>query len=344
MASMDIFRSDAFSLVALTLALEATPYVPQRLGQLNLFTPKPVTTTSIQIEDRAGKLSLIQTSIRGQPLEQMAETKRKIRNFSTVRLAKGDKLTADQIQNLRAFGTESELASVQAEVARKMVGPGGLREQVDLTHENMRLGAVQGILKDADGSTITNFFTEFGVVQPDEVDFDLSAASPASGVVREKCNGIVRAMMKAAAGAWTPSTMVHALCGDAFWDRLTAHKEVRETYLNTQQAADLREGNAYETFRYGGIVWENYRGTDDGTTMGVHTDKAVFFPVGAPGVFEVAFAPGETFDTVNTPGKPFYAMTLPDLKRNAYVDLEIYSYPLFYCTRPLMLQRAKRAA
>jgi hypothetical protein len=30
-------------------------------------------------------------------------------------------------------------------------------------------------------------------------------------------------------------------------------------------------------------------------------------------------------------------------ERNAWVKVEVYSYPLFICTRPEMLQRAKRA-
>jgi len=36
------------------------------------------------------------------------------------------------------------------------------------------LGAVQGILLDADGDTIFNYFTEFGVAQPTELVFNFS--------------------------------------------------------------------------------------------------------------------------------------------------------------------------
>jgi len=47
-------------------------------------------------------------------------------------------------------------------------------------------------------------------------------------------------------------------------------------------------------------------------------------------------------DFVNTLGQPFYALQVPDLSRNAFVDVEVYSYPLPICTRPEMLQSAKR--
>ena len=182
------------------------------------------------------------------------------------------------------------------------------------------------------------------IQQAAEINFDLAAAAPASGAVRKLCQQVIRQMMKAANGGWIPGrTYVHALCGDAFWDDLTANAEVRQTYLSTQEAKELRGGLAYESFSYGGIVWENYRGTDDGSTVAINADKAKFFPVNS-NAFEVAWSPAKTFDYVNTPGQPVYGMVLPDDKRNSFVDLEVYSYPLFMCVRPAMLQRAKRTA
>lgn len=341
MATLDIFKQDAFKLTSMLQAIREVDYLPQRLGDMGIFTPNPVRTETVAIEKRGETLALIQTSERGAPLDQRNTEKRDIRDFRTVRIAKGDRITASELANIRAFGTESELMQVQVEVMRRLSGPAGLESQVELTLENMRLGAIQGIVKDADGSTIRNWFTEFGVEQPAEIDFDLDAASPASGVVRKKCNQVVRAMMKAAKGVWVPGTRVHALCGDAFWDDLTAHSEIRETYLNQQEASDLRTGNAYQTFNYGGITFENYRGTDD-DTVGIDTDKAKFFPVNAPGAFMEVFSPGEKFENIGQLGERLYPMIVPDRDRDMWADIEVYSYPLHVCTRPLMLQRAKR--
>jgi hypothetical protein len=342
MATLDIFKQDAFKLQSMLRAIDAVDYQPQRLGELGIFTPNPVRTETVSIEKRDGTLSLIQTSARGAPIKQRTTEKRNIRDFRTVRIAESDTIMASELANIRAFGTESELMQVQAEVARRLMGPVGLESKVELTLENMRLGAIHGIVKDADGSTIYDWFDELGVSQATEIDFDLDNTSPASGAVRKKCNEVVRAMMKAAKGVWTPGTRVHALCGDAFWDDLTAHSEVRQTYLNTQEAADLRSGNAYETFNYGGITFENYRGTDDGTTVAVHTDKARFFPVNAPGAFLEVFSPGEQFAHIGQLGERLYPLIVPDRDRDMYADIEVYSYPLHVCTRPLMLQRAKR--
>lgn len=342
MATLDIFKSDAFSLQSMLQAIESNDYLPQRLGGMGIFTPNPVRTHAVSIESRDGVLSLIPTSERGAPLAQRTTEKRKIRDFRTLRIAKGDRITASELANVRAFGTESELVQVQAEIARRLSGPVGLESQVEMTLENMRLGAIQGIVKDADGSTLYDWFSEFGVTAATEIDFDLDNASPASGALRKKCTQVVRAMAQASKGVWMAGSGVHALCGDAFWDDLTAHPEVRATYLNYQAAAELRNGNAYEMFNFGGITWENYRGTDDGTTVAIGTDKAKFFPVNAPGAFLEVFSPGEQFEHIGQLGRRMYPMIVPDTKRDMYADIEVYSYPLHVCTRPAMLQSARR--
>ncbi|SFE88707.1 major capsid protein [Paracidovorax wautersii] len=335
MASMDIFNGSAFRATTLTTAINRRPFVPSFLGSLNIFTPKPVRTVTVALEQKNGKLSLIQTSERGAPLEQADSEKRDIRDFRTVRVAKGDTLHAYEIESIRDFGTESELMQVQKEVAARLAR---LDDDLQLTHENMMLGAIQGIVLDADGSVIRNWYNEFGIAQPAEIDFELDDAATD---VRGKCQQVVRSMQRAAKGSWLPGTQAQALAGDDFYDKLISHPHVRDTYLNQQAAAELREGRAFESFRFGGITFNNYRGTDDNTTVAIAPDKAKFYPVGGKDVFEVAQSPGETFDFVNTPGQRTYAMLVPDRDRNAWVKPEVYSYPLYICTTPGMLQRAK---
>jgi cobalamin biosynthesis Mg chelatase CobN len=73
-------------------------------------------------------------------------------------------------------------------------------------------------------------------------------------------------------GLATRAIALRAECGSAFFADLVAHKEVRETYLNTAAAADLRSRIADEV-SFGGITFRRYRG---GTGFGVATDKAMF--------------------------------------------------------------------
>ncbi|TIN15684.1 MAG: major capsid protein, partial [Mesorhizobium sp.] len=85
----------------------------------------------------------------------------------------------------------------------------------------------------------------------------------------------------------------------------------------------------------------NAKGKD---SLGVQSKRCKFFPVNAPGVFQEAFAPGESWDWANTLGRPLYSLMIRDEKRNFWVRPEVYSYPLYICTRPEMLLRAKEAA
>jgi len=338
MATLDVFKADAFSMMSMLAAIENIDYRPQFLGSLNLFDAEPQTTEVVSIESRDNELALIPVSPRAAPLTELSADKRKVRNFSTYRIAKGSTVDAHEVQNIRAFGSTSELEQVQDIVARRLAR---ITNDIELTWEHMRLGAVQGLFLDADGSTLVNFFTAFGVSQPPIVGFDfgsLGASEVRSLIERE----IVRPMIRAAKGAFTQGSRIIALVGDQFWDEFINHDAVRLTYLNYAAAAALREPTVFNTFSFAGVDWINYRGTDDNSTVAIATDEAKFFPANAPGLFQVAWAPAEFIGDENRIGRPMTPLMLTDPSgRNAFARVEVYSYPLYMCTRPQVLYRAR---
>jgi hypothetical protein len=337
MASMDIFNNSAFSMTSLTGAVSKVDFKPQLLGSLGIFDPMPVRTRTVFVDRREGKLTLIGTSAVGAPPKELQVDPRNAVPLKTTRLAEGFTLYAEEIQGIRAFGSESEFAQVQAEYLKRMAS---VRDDMDLTHEFHRLGALQGLLLDADGtSVIYNYFTEFGVTEAPAIDFDLGNASPASGAIRLKTAALIRSMARSAKGAFTPGTSIHALAGDGFYDALVTNPEVEKTYQNWAAAADLRQDRTWQAFTYGGITWHNYRGTDDNSTVAIASDEAKFFPVGAKDVFKKAMAPAEFGPYVNTLGQDTYAMNIPDRDRQAWTRGELYSYPLYFCQRPDVLRK-----
>ena len=336
MAMLDIFRNRAFSTTSLTNALNKVPFVPSGIGALNLFAPVPVRTKTIAVEALQGKLTIIKTSPRGAPRQERVNEKRNILDLRTTRLYAGDRIMADELQDVRAFGSETELMQVQTEVARRLSGPTGLMTSIEATWELHRLGAIQGKLLDSDGSVIYNYFTQFGITEPAAIDFDLAAKT--EGTLRPLCSDVVRAVSRAAQGMFRPGAKIYAACGDDFWDALLEHPDVKQTYLNWAAAADLRRETAWSSMTFGGIEWSNYRGTDDGSTIAIPAGECRFF-TDAPGVFQVAWSPAETMGWVNTPGQPVYARTIPDRDRDEWVDIEVMSYPLFLCTMPETLQK-----
>lgn len=337
MAHMDIFNNDAFSLVSMTEGVERLPTVPHFLGSLGLFDSRGVETNIVSIENKAGTLKLIQTTQRGTQPPSRTTGKRALRNFNVPRIAEFDQLFAAEIQGIRAFGTDSELETVVTKIAQKQAD---LLVDVAATLEYHRLGAIQGILLDADGSTLYDYFSEFGISQPAEIDFDLDNAAPARGALMAKVKQVKRAIIRAL-GQAAPGIKVIGLCGDTFFDQLTSHTEVEKSYLNWQAAETLRDGEVFSTFRWGEVDWINYQGTDDNSTVAIGTDKVKFVVKGVPGLFRRFNGPGETFETVNTIGRDLYSMLVRDKDRNMWVQPEVYAYPLHICTRPEVLLRGR---
>lgn len=342
---IDIFNSDAFSALTLSQGVQRNPYQPSALGALGIFDPNPIRTTAVSVEERTGVLKLIGFSERGAEGTQRTTEKRKMRYFDVPRLMHSDTIHTYELQNIREFpeGPTGQIVTVpmqlEREVARRLGGPTGLLASIEYTKEFLRLAAVQGLVLDPkDGSVLFNWFDEFGITQATEVAFNLSAGTLNS--LRPICNGIKRSMARKAQGAFTNSTRIYALCGDTFYDLLVNHPDVVKTFLNFEDARQIRDaafGDAFNACEYDKIVWVNYRGSDDNTTVKIPDDKVKFFPVNAPGIFQEVMAPGESAEFINQPGQPVYVLPIPDRDRRMWWKMEAYSYPLYLCTRPEVL-------
>ena len=341
MLNFDVFNNDIFTAISMSKAVDKMDYVPSLLGSIpGLFVPEPVRTKSIWIEERATGFAILQTSPRGAAPGQVGGDKRKARAFNTVRIAQASRVEAEELQSIRAFGSDTELKQLAVEVARRQFK---IKQNFDLTWENLRMGAIMGVVKDADGSTIYDWSAEFGQSQPVEIDFDLDNATPAEGALKKKCAAIVRSITKGLKGTGVAQRIV-AIVGDAFWDDLVNHPEVVRTYANWEAAVALRGDLSQpwaQPFRFGGIDFINYRGTDDGSTLSVGADKAKFFPVGA-GIFRWAMSPAEGFEFANTLGQDTYSRIVLDKDRQWWADIEMYGYPLPVCTMPGALASARR--
>jgi hypothetical protein len=330
MADIAIFEEQAFSVSSLTHAINEQAYLPGRISSLGLFQEEGVTTLTVQIEKDGDTLALVPAGERGTSGLVVGASKRDLIPFNTVHLPERFTIRADEVQGIRAFGEQTELQAVQDVVNARLAKA---RRQLDATHEFQRAGALNGLILDADGQRVLlNIYDRFGV-QRQELSMGLNAADTE---VRVKC-GDALDMQEDALGS-TTSSGSRAFCGKTFWNKLVAHKSVKETYLNSVQAAALR-GDARDSFEFGGIVWERYRGKVGGVAY-VPDDEARLAPEGVPDLFISAFAPADYMETVNTLGIPYYSRieTLPFGKG---VAGEAQSNPLHLCTRPRALIRLK---
>jgi len=328
MALLDVFTADGFSLQALTHAVNEAPYVPGRIGDMGLFDEKGVRTTTISVEKLADTISIIPSTLRGSAPTQHTNTMRNLYNLSTTRIALQDNIMADEISNVRAFGSESELQSLIAEVNSRTAL---MRQKIEATLEYHRIGALKGKVLDSDGATeIYNLFTIFNVSQQSTQFYTLGTTTTD---VRGKCSTTIRTIEDALGG--TPYSGVHAFCGSDFFDALVSHTLVRDTFLYSQ-GSQLREQTARRSLFFGGITFEEYRSGISSPTF-IAADQAVAFPTGAPNVFSQIYSPADYASTVSTVGLPVYAKTFPDPEGDRYQKVEVQTNAITLCTRPRVL-------
>lgn len=339
MLMTDVFNADAFKEVELVEAIEKMDFQPSLLLDMGIFEPQPSRTTFIALEKKEGTNQLIPVSERGAPLTEAERIRRDIRNVQTHRLAKASTVYATEVQDIRAFGSTTELMQVQDLVAERMMSVDG---DISLTEEHMALGAVQGIVVDNDGTTVlNNWFTFWGITPATPITFNFAAATVAQ--VKADVKKVKRHVVDNAKGLAV--TEVIALCGDAFFDALVGHEAYTGNSINPIEAQRLMDeyGVAYNTVAFGGITWINYRGSQSESAVSIPTDEVRFFPR-ARGLFKHGMGCAEFGEFVNTPGKRRYAISIPDRDRNAWMKTELYTYPLFYCTRPEVLLSGTRLA
>lgn len=324
---LDVFNNSAFSTVSLTAAIAKAPYAPSRVGSMGLFAQKGITTLDAAIEEENGKLSIIQTSARGTHVNQWSGNGRKVRSFRVPHVQLDAAVMAADVIGVRAFGSEDQVEAVQGVVAGKLAA---LRQQHEVTHEYHRIGAVKGIVLDADGSEVYNWFDEFGITQ-DVVNFDFSDAGLS---IKSKSLDIWR-LIEDALGA-TVFTGVHCFCGNAFFDNLVTHPDVKAAFDRWQDGQFLREGQTQRKgFMFADITWENYRGAV-GATKFVDDNEAHFFPTGVLGLFDHVMAPADFIEAVGTKGQLIYVKQ-ERMKFDQGVELHSQSNPLLICTRPKTL-------
>jgi hypothetical protein len=322
MADIALLNDEAFSLSSLTASINDAPFVPGRIATLGLFAEEGVTTTTVQIERDGETLALVESKPRGGAGQIVVGTKRQLIPFNTVHLPERATIFADEIQNLRAFGSETELEAIQSLIDKRL---GKMRRQLDATHEFHRIGAIKGQVLDADGkSVIVDLFDRFGLKQQ-----VLAMKLGADGSFRQKIQDLLD-MIEDSLGS-LPFSGVRVFCGRSFWRTLIDLDDIRQTYVATQMAASLR-GDPRDTIDFGGVTWERYRGRVGGAGY-IADDEAYAVPEGVPDLFITRFAPADYMEAVNTNGLPYYAKQ-ENLRFDKGTEIEAQSNPIHLCTRP----------
>lgn len=295
-----------------------------------LFEVKGVKTTTVSLDIRKGRIVLIGDSERNTAPESLAGrgAKREWKHLSCAHLAQMDTLAPEDLQDVRAFGS-TEPISVAEVYNDKMQQ---LKDNMTATMEFHRLGAIKGVVLDANGTTVLHdIFNTFGVTKKKmDISFPKTAADDANPILTSILNA--KRHVEAAMGG-TPFSHIECIIGSDAYDMLTSHKLVREYFERWLSNRENFGDNDYRKrgFPYGGLTFVERSDVVGGKTM-VDAKKGHVYPVG-PGIFKQYHAPADWMETVNTMGLEYYARM--DLKEKGRgIDIEVQSNPLTLCTFP----------
>lgn len=329
------FSATGFDLISMTQAINRVPDGARMIGRTDraglYANSHGIATTTIEVEEMNGVLNLVTSKPRGGVADKNTTGKRKVRNFRVPHFPIEDVIRPEEVQDVRMFGSDNQAETAANVMARKLAE---MRRKLDLTKEWLRFASLKGILLDSDGSTLYNFFTEFGLSQQTQ-SFELDQSTTD---VNEQCRIATRYIDTHLLGDVLTGYM--AYCSPTFYDAFIKHSSVKDAFKYFQNTNQTLDANLRGRFNFGGIVWEEVASsTTDSAGVArkfVTDDKAILFPLGTNECFEEVYAPADFMETANTIGIPYYAKQEP-LPFNRGVNVHAQMNVLPICKRPDVL-------
>ena len=328
------FDAGGYSLAEMTQAINILPDLYTRLGQIGLFRFESVSQRAIVIEQREGVLSLLPSVPLGAPATVGTREARSMRSFALPWIPHDDVILPGDIQGRPALGV-SDAADPLVEVMNRTLTL--MRRKHAQTREYMEMNALRGVVKDGAGTTLYNYFSEFGLEQI-SIDFTLGTATTS---VQTKVRTTLRAIEDNLLGE-TMST-AHALVSSEFFDKLISHPKTEEAYkfFSATGGQPLRE-DMRRAFPFAGILFEEYNRSVTLSTGGaerlIPAGEGIAFPLGTFDTFTTYGGPANLLETANTLGLPLYARQHLD-EKGRWIDLMTDASILPVNKRPRMAIR-----
>jgi len=305
----DIYR-DYFNRENLMASIVKSPYIPGRLAEY--FETIPLTSTTLALESQpANGASILAGVSRGTPSKIETLEKRNVYTFEVSHHRTDGSVYADEVLNARSAGASG---SAEIIIQRRDMLMARMRRDIDLTHESLRMACL---------ITPTNGFGTVPASQ--QIAFNTDATKTRAEIFTKIVSPIETAL------DGIPFYGIRALCSDAMWAKLIENAAIKATWLNYQQAMNLRNDPREQVF-FGGVTFERYRGTG---TVAITSGSLIAFPEGVPQMFIQAFAPADTMDSVGAGalGTPYWPQArLSQDNRRWFMELQ--TSPAMVCTRP----------
>lgn len=328
---MPLSNENVFGTKALTKAINKLPVTPTIIRELGIFKPEYLNTTSVNVVNKNGHLALVEAMPRGSAGEPVKESYGDRQNFTMLHLPKDDIVLADDVQNVKAWDSEDEAMTVASRVNDKLAS---MKADIEFTREHLMLGALQGKILDADGSTVlVDIYKRFGLTRKVH-NIELSKDTTKVGAVIDK--------IKTEQGLKRLGEMVSGwimLASPEFMQSLIYHPNIEAIYQRYQEGKVYRDGNTNVAFNHMNIDFIQYEHTFPNGAK-IADGEAIILPKGTLSTFREFFAPADMTDAVNTMAKPYYA-SRAEMDHKKGWKLHAQSNPLPLLLRPELVATIK---
>lgn len=321
---MPLSNESQYGIRPMTEAINKLPATPTIIRSLNLFKPEYLSTTSVAIESKDGVLSLVPAVPRGTPGAPVATNERGTRHsFEMLHLPKHDIVRADDVQNVKSFGSDNKAATVAEKVNDKLAD---MKFDIEYTREHLMLGAIKGQILNADGTPLVDIYDRFGMTRQ-TITWNLSGATANVGkMIDDAVTGLMRKRGGEPIDGWI------VLCSPEFMQAVIYHKTMTALYERYQDGKVYREGDTNIGFKHKNLEFIQYDHVFE-SGLQIAAGEAEIIPKGTRKTFREYFAPADTSAAVNTKALPYYASREP-LGHGKGFDLEAQSNPLPLLLRP----------
>lgn len=329
-----------FEVQDFTQELAMIPNIRTPLSDLGIFRSESIATTAVTFEQTFGTLGLLSDVYRGGSVQANTDETRKLHTYAVPYFKVVDRLTAADIQNVRAYGSADQAETQAAALERKMTR---MKRSALMTEEYAKFYALtQGKIYSPSGAVAhSSFYTDFGVTRK-EIDFNLEVST--TDVLAKIEEAVAHSQDNALAGDMY-SGMV-CLCSPEFFSALVSHPKVvasYQYYSSTQEPLRNRLGGnttLHREFQYGGVLFREVRDSVNGSRF-IATDEAYFIPLGTNDMFVSYWAPSNKIALSNTLGEQMYLFQTANPNGES-IDLELEFSQVHLLRRPAAIVKATR--
>lgn len=319
---MAVTRSftNAYECTDYTQELLLVPNSWTLLGDVGLFQPEALATTTATFEVTQQTLGLLKDYKRGTKPQTSKDDVSKMIAYNIPSFPIQEELLAHELIGKRMVGSADQLDTKANALAKKIAR---IRKNIDATKEVARFKTLTtGLAYAPNGTVVANYFSDMGVTQT-SVDFVLNSGTTD---VMAKVEEVI-ASIQDNAQTGDVITEIVGYCSPEFFAAFIAHAKVSQAYLYYSSTANQeilrnRAGGKglYREFQFGGLRLIEVRTVLAGERL-IPAKEAVFVPVGTSDSFVSYMAPAARFDYVNTLAEEAYLWTFESPK-GTHIDIE----------------------